>query len=505
MTNISIKQYFLYAVDKLKKINITNPHLEARLLLKHATDKSSEYILMHGEEILSKEIITILEEILTKRLNFKPIAYITGIKEFYGYEFIVNEHVLIPRPETELLLERVLSSATCLLNKLSTNDFKILELGTGSGCIAITLLLTLQNIKVVATDISEKALKVSLNNAIKHNVTDRLALIHSNWLQKLDKQKFDIIVSNPPYIAVNETSNIATETLHYEPHLALFAENNGLKCYEIIARNAKNFLKQNGKLFLEIGYKQQKDVTEIFQNYGYAIDHVHYDLQNYPRVLEISSKTLLRSYARRIGKTLSQEQHNLLINELPQYLFSQQKLKSEKRKIHLEIGFGMGEHFIHQAKINPSILFIGAEVYLNGVASALKLSKQQNISNFLLWDNNLDLILEELPDQALHKIYILFPDPWPKNKQKKKRILNNKRLSILQNKLKDNGILIFSSDIEDYFNQAINLIKERRNLKILNNDNYLTPHQGYITTKYHKKAIQEGSTAKFLQVMKLDN
>ncbi len=161
----------------------------------------------------------------------------------------------------------------------------------------------------------------------------------------------------------------------------------------------------------------------------------------------------------------------------------------------------MGEHFIHQAKTNPETLFIGVEVYLNGVANVLKLAQEQNVTNFLLWSNNLDFILYELPNKILDGIYILFPDPWSKNKQKKKRILNQERLNILQSKLKTNGSFIFASDIEDYFNETLKLIQQNPNFQIVNNNDYYQPHDNYIITKYHQKAINEGRAAKFIRAI----
>lgn len=211
-----------------------------------------------------------------------------------------------------------------------------------------------------------------------------------------------------------------------------------------------------------------------------------------------SPTNFIRSYARRIGKSLSNLQQALLEEELPKYLYSYEKISIENRPMFLEIGFGMGEHFINQAKLNPDKLFIGAEVYLNGVANALKLAGEQNINNFLLWPNNLDLILNALPNNMLNGIYILFPDPWPKNKQKKKRIVSEERLKILQTKLRKNGQLIFASDISDYFNQVVKLLEQNSNFQILNKDNYLTTHDNYLTTKYHQKAVNENRTARFI-------
>lgn len=216
------------------------------------------------------------------------------------------------------------------------NNIKILELGTGSGCIAISLLCELPNARVVATDIILDAIEVARNNALKHHVMDRIQIIQSNWFENIEDQKFDFIVSNPPYISHSEKSEMAIETINYEPSIALFAEEEGLQAYILIAKNAKQFLKPNGKLALEIGFQQEEAVTQIFLNHGYNIESVYKDLQGHSRVILFSPINLTRSYARRIGKSLSGLQQNLLDNELPKYLFSKEKLIDEKRKIFLE-------------------------------------------------------------------------------------------------------------------------------------------------------------------------
>jgi release factor glutamine methyltransferase len=225
-------------------------------------------------------------------------------------------------------------------------------------------------------------------------------------------------------------------------------------------------------------------------------------------------KKLNRSFARRVGKTLSTAQKQLLSGCLPTFLIKQEylyELSMQDKEIYLEIGFGMGEHFVHQVKSKPNALFIGVEVYLNGVANALKLAKESNITNFLLWDDDLDLILDDLPNNLLSGIYILFPDPWPKRSHNKKRIFNQERLELLQSKLKSNGFLIFASDIDDYFASAINLVQDNGNFIILEKElgveyGYKNYPDNYVVTKYHKKAQESGRTARFLRaVLKQEN
>ncbi len=212
---------------------------------------------------------------------------------------------------------------------------------------------------------------------------------------------------------------------------------------------------------------------------------------------ELTNK-LNRTFARRIGKRLSMQNKNLLENILPKYLFSNELLiSSTKQKRYLEIGFGMGEHLFNQVILNPENLYIGAEVYLNGVANFLKLITERNYDNFLLWPNDLDMILKDLPDHSLDGIYILFPDPWHKRRYLKKRLVNKERLDSLKLKLKIGGFIAFASDIADYFENIKELFTQDNRLIV--NSNFDIPHENYVKTKYHQKAIRENRTTKFLQ------
>ncbi|WP_375333064.1 MULTISPECIES: peptide chain release factor N(5)-glutamine methyltransferase [unclassified Candidatus Tisiphia] len=278
---MNIKELLIYATSKLQTVGIKSANLESRILMQHITGKSIEYLLARSEERLTEAKQIIFKNLVNRRILLEPIAYIIGYKEFYGYQFIIDNTVLIPRQDTEVLVDAILSD-------IKTNaELAILELGTGSGCIALSLLLEMPNSNVIATDISNEAIAIARQNAIKHKVSDRFKIINSNWFENLEKQKFDIIVSNPPYISFDDTIYMSPETLQYEPHLALFAEDNGLASYYIIAKEAKRFLKQNGKLFVEIGFNQLAAVTEIFVSYGYTVKQVYKDLEGRDRGLLI--------------------------------------------------------------------------------------------------------------------------------------------------------------------------------------------------------------------------
>ncbi|RYE06234.1 MAG: tRNA (guanosine(46)-N7)-methyltransferase TrmB [Rickettsiaceae bacterium] len=210
---------------------------------------------------------------------------------------------------------------------------------------------------------------------------------------------------------------------------------------------------------------------------------------------------LNKSFSRRIGKRLSSLQQELLQSELPKFLLNETSLSitiKKYEKIIIEIGFGMGEHLINQMMINPNTLYLGIEVYMNGVANALKLAKLNNVSNFLIWPNDLDQILEIIPKKAIAGIYLLFPDPWPKHHQNKKRILNQERLTIFKEKLSTGAFLIFASDIEEYFKVAKKLIIDDSSFELLSQD-FLVPHAEYIITKYHQKAIDDNRQAQFMK------
>lgn len=214
---------------------------------------------------------------------------------------------------------------------------------------------------------------------------------------------------------------------------------------------------------------------------------------------------LNRTFARRICRRLSNQNKELLDNVLPKYLFFNELLTfNDNRKKYLEIGFGMGEHLFNQIVLNPANLYIGVEVYLNGIANFLKLVTKSQNDNFLIWPDDLDMILKDIPNCSLEGTYVLFPDPWHKRRYMKKRLINKERLELLKSKLKIGGFIAFASDIEDYFENVKKLFLEDKELIIQNTD-FLTTHEGYIITKYHQKSIMENREAHFLQAILIKN
>lgn len=214
----------------------------------------------------------------------------------------------------------------------------------------------------------------------------------------------------------------------------------------------------------------------------------------------MDKKRLNRSFARRIGKSLSVKQQNIMDEILDDYLLKPEQISNAIA----EIGIGMGEHFINQAKTNSDILHIGFEPYLNGIANSLIMAKEENIRNIRLWPDDMDLVFNKLPNKSLEKIYVLFPDPWPKNSQKKRRIICKERLELFSQKLKDSGILYFASDIDDYSNQVETLFLESEYFQFIENSDNL-PHKGYIETKYHSKALSDGRKPRFLSAKNIHN
>ena len=249
------------------------PVFEARILLSHAMGFSREWLIGHSEDELSDEIYVQFFSLVERRKAHEPIAYIIGKKEFYGRDFKVTKDVLIPRADSETLIDAVL--------KDYKNGISILELGVGSGCLLLTALLELKQATGIGVDISREALEVASANATLHGLQDRCSLVKSNWFENV-AGKFDIIISNPPYIEENERSIMAIETLQYEPQLALFG---GIEAYKIIASDAHKFLKENGRIYLEIGYRQESLVEEIFLAKEYKVVEKYRDIENRMRVL----------------------------------------------------------------------------------------------------------------------------------------------------------------------------------------------------------------------------
>jgi release factor glutamine methyltransferase len=277
---MQIKEAIKLAIEKFQ--NSATASLDARILLCKVLSLSYEQLLIKYNDILSENEIKQFFNFVERRAAMEPVAYIVGMQEFYGRDFIVNKNVLIPRPETELLIESLIENYNA--HHLGKN-IKILELGTGSGAISVSIASELRMTDILAVDISRKALDIAEINAHNHHVNKQINFIQSNWFSNVLADKFDYIISNPPYIAYNEQSDMALSTRLFEPSLALYAKDDGFASYIAIINSASSYLKDGGKIFFEIGYKQGSKVVEILKNCGFVDIVTKRDLAGHDRVI----------------------------------------------------------------------------------------------------------------------------------------------------------------------------------------------------------------------------
>ena len=250
-----INEALFMGIKELNNNNIEDSNLKARILISHSLNVTKEYILVHGEEEFPIEKINEYLENIERVAKGEPIQYVINSQDFYGLNFYINEDVLIPQPDTEVLVEEAIK-----LIRKENREIKILDLCTGSGAIAVCLAKE-ENVKVTASDISRKALEVAKRNATLNSV--QLEFIESNLFENI-KDKFDIIVSNPPYIETDIIDTLSNE-VKAEPKIALDGGKDGLDFYRKIVKEARKYLKENGHLIVEIGYNQKESVIELFK------------------------------------------------------------------------------------------------------------------------------------------------------------------------------------------------------------------------------------------------
>jgi release factor glutamine methyltransferase len=263
------------AITILKEAQNTSPAVDAGVILCFLLGLSKTYILTHYDFLLGQEEIKKYFKLIDLRARGTPVQYITGKKEFMSLEFTVNPCVLIPRPETEILVEWIIDyvkNQECE-NHTKRENYSILDIGTGSGCIAISLAHYI-NCNVTSVDISQEALDIACINANLNKVTDRITFIKSNLFEALKNVTFDIIVSNPPYIPSNEIENLEVEVKGHEPTVALDGGEDGLDYFKVIVENTPVFLKEDGVLAFEVGYNQASKVKNIMEKYFKKIDTI---------------------------------------------------------------------------------------------------------------------------------------------------------------------------------------------------------------------------------------
>ncbi|MEP3889078.1 MAG: peptide chain release factor N(5)-glutamine methyltransferase [Hellea sp.] len=264
---------------QFRKAGLETADLDARLLIMAATGLSHTDIIMRADEILQTETQYLIAQYAKRRLAGEPIDHILGYREFYGREFEVNKDVLSPRPETEMLVDAALE---ILKDK---PDARILDLGTGSGAIIISILAEAQQVQGIAVDMSAAALSVARENAKTHKVNERLSLLEGSWFGPAEG-RFDIILSNPPYITDTAMGELSIEVSEFDPDLALRAGEDGLIAYHAIISEASNYLIPGGTLLFEIGYDQGRSVSQLLENHHFTSISIVKDLSGHDRMIK---------------------------------------------------------------------------------------------------------------------------------------------------------------------------------------------------------------------------
>ena len=271
---MTIKAVLQHAQNQLENIS-DSPALDAELLLAHCLDKNRSYLFTWPENTLDEAQTKCFNLLIEKRLTDYPVAYLLGTKAFWTLDLIVTPNVLIPRPETELLVE-------VALNKISNiKTPKILDLGTGTGAIALALASERPDAQITACDYSIEALNVAKLNAENHGLSERVAFIKSNWFSNIEGE-FDLIVSNPPYIAENDPH--LSQTIRHEPRQALVAQNAGMSDIEVLIKECRNHLENESWIIIEHGYDQGARTLEVFNKLGFVNAETRLDISRNPRL-----------------------------------------------------------------------------------------------------------------------------------------------------------------------------------------------------------------------------
>lgn len=293
-----VAQLLQESKNLLQAGKIPSARLDATILISHVFSFTKEQILLNGELKITQEKLPQFYDLLNRRLKFEPISHLIGKREFFGENFVVSADVLDPRADSETLIEAVLKRFPVKDEKKS-----ILEIGVGSGCLIVSLLMQRKNFFGQGIDISIKALEICQKNAIKHQVSERLNLQNFDLFGEIEflsddfdkdnsskigfkKNVFDLIISNPPYIPSHEIAGLQPEVAIYEPRIALDGGVDGLDFYRRIALLAPKLLNENGRIFLEIGIGQENEIAKIFLKNGFKLVESYKDLSGIIRILE---------------------------------------------------------------------------------------------------------------------------------------------------------------------------------------------------------------------------
>ncbi|WP_313344418.1 peptide chain release factor N(5)-glutamine methyltransferase [Sedimentibacter sp.] len=258
---VTIEKLLKDGIDIIKKRDYNNPHLDVQLILSHLLLKDKMYLHIHRKNEVDNDIAAKFYEMARKRNEGYPLQYMTNSQEFMGLNFYVQEGVLVPRPDTEILVGKIIKIAGKYERKIN-----ILDIGTGSGAIAVSLGYYLKNSVVTAMDISDIALKTTEANIVKHSLTNVWPIKTDIFNYNFNNEKYDIVVSNPPYIEKDVIKELPIEVSTYEPKLALDGGDDGLNYYRQMVKVFKDICKEDSVLAVEIGYNQREAVTEIFNN-----------------------------------------------------------------------------------------------------------------------------------------------------------------------------------------------------------------------------------------------
>ena len=269
----------------LKNKNIKSALLDSEILMSKAIKENRSDVLLNSDRILSNQDYENFRELISNRLKFKPIAYLTGKKSFWKHEFEINDKVLIPRPDTELIIEEVLKIYK------DKENVKFLEVGVGSGCIILSILKEKKSFLGKGVDLSKDCINICKLNAIKLGVQNRLKLFKTD-IDNFSSGKYDLIISNPPYVKKLDLNKLDKDVINYEPKLAIDGGLDGLSKIRKIIKKSSELIKLNGKLVIEIAYDQKKMVKDILRNNGFFINKVVKDLSKNDRCI-ISTKIKL--------------------------------------------------------------------------------------------------------------------------------------------------------------------------------------------------------------------
>jgi len=281
---MNIQSAIIKGANILKDKNINSAKLDSEILLASVIDKDRKYLILNNDQIIKEKNLKHFQKLINKRSFGEPIAYLTNKKHFWNYKFFVTKDTLIPRPDTELIVEQILK----LTKSKSKTKMKILDIGVGSGCVLLTILKERKNFYGVGVDISKKCLNISKINAKNLEVSSRVNFFKSD-VDKFDLGKYDLIVSNPPYIKKFDLKYLEKDVVNFEPKLALDGGLDGLSEIRKVIKKSSELIKKNGKFILEIGFDQKNKVINLLKDKGFYINSISKDLAKNDRCI-VSTK-----------------------------------------------------------------------------------------------------------------------------------------------------------------------------------------------------------------------